>query len=254
MLALVALLILVLLFHITSRVSAVALEATGMARDSARFQARSALMGVGYTTAEAEDVTSHPARRRIVLFLMTFGNAGIVTGIAGLLLTFIDTEATQTLERSAILVAGILGILLGLHTRAVDGLIGRATRAVIGRYTALDVRDYAALLSLDNDYAITELHARSGDWLVGPPLAKLELTKEGVLVLAVRRASGRFVGAPRGDFVFEDDDRVVAYGRSDVLKDLAVRPVETGGVDHDRRIEEQQHLTNDGSGPGGYRP
>ena len=32
---------------------------------------------------EAEDITSHPVRRRIVLYLMTFGNAGILTGPAG---------------------------------------------------------------------------------------------------------------------------------------------------------------------------
>lgn len=122
-----------------------------LACDSAQFQARSALMGVGYTTAEAEDVTSHPTRRRIVLFLMTFGNAGVVTGIGGFLLTFIDTEATQTLRRSAILVGGIVLILLALHLGFVDQLIGRATRGAIGRFTTLDVRDYAALLSLDND-------------------------------------------------------------------------------------------------------
>jgi hypothetical protein len=243
--ALIALLILVTLFSITSRVSSVALEATGMARDSARFQARSALMGVGYTTAEAEDVTSHPARRQIVLFLMTFGNAGIVTGIAGLLLTFIDTGATQTLRRSAILIAGILLILLAVHTRFLDRIIQRATRFVIRRFTTLDVRDYAALLSLESDYAITELHARAGDWIVGRPLSQLELTKEGVLVLSVHRADGEFIGAPRGDAVFQDDDLIVAYGRSEVLKDLAIRPAATGDAVHARRSEEQRQLLGD---------
>ncbi|MDH3680625.1 MAG: TrkA C-terminal domain-containing protein [Acidimicrobiia bacterium] len=245
MIALIALLILVTLFLMASRVSAVALEATGMARPSAQFQARSALMGVGYTTAEAEYVTSHPARRRIVLFLMTFGNAGIVTGIGGFILTFIDTEATQTLRRSAILVAGILLILLALRTSVIDRLIGRATRAIVRRFTALDVRDHAALLPLENDYAITEIHARDGDWIVGRPLADLELTKDGVMVLGIHRASGDFVGAPRGETVFEDGDEIVTYGRTQILKELTSRPSSTGDRTHDRVTKEQHRFISE---------
>jgi len=48
------------------RVATSALVMTGMAHESARFQARSAFLGVGFTTAEAESVVSHPVRRRIV--------------------------------------------------------------------------------------------------------------------------------------------------------------------------------------------
>ena len=57
----------------------VALEATGMERSRAHFQALSALSGTGFTTRDAETVVSHSSRRWIVTWLMFFGNAGFVT-------------------------------------------------------------------------------------------------------------------------------------------------------------------------------
>jgi len=48
-LALITFLIVIAIVLTAARVAAVALEATGMARDAADFQARSALLGVGFT-------------------------------------------------------------------------------------------------------------------------------------------------------------------------------------------------------------
>lgn len=70
-----------------------------MSRESARFQARSALTGVGFTTSEAEDVVSHPVRRRIVGGLMMVGSAGLVTAAASLFLSFGGTHNEQRLVR-----------------------------------------------------------------------------------------------------------------------------------------------------------
>lgn len=243
MFALVGLLAVITILLISSRVASVALEATGMARESAQFQARSALMGVGFTTSEAEDITSHPVRRRIVLYLMTVGNASVVTGIGSFLLTFLDAEKTQTLRRSGLLVVGLVVILGAFHTRLANRGVERATRALLNKYTSLDTRDYAALLRIENQYAITELHARTGDWIVGRPLSELHLTKEGVVVLGVHRSDNSFVGAPMGETVIEHDDAVVAYGRIEVLQELASRPASRGGdVAHDRAMSEQQHV------------
>ncbi len=240
MIALAGLLTLVTTLLVVSRIGSVALGATGMARDSAEFQARSALLGVGFTTSEAEDITSHPVRRKIVLYLMTVGNASVIAGIASFLLAFLDTEAQQTVRRSGILVVGILAIMAAFHTGLANRLIERSTRAMLRRFTALDVRDYAALLRVENDYAITELHARTGEWLVGRPLSELHLTREGVVILGVHRADGAFLGAPTGETIIENDDYVVAYGRIGVLRELANRPASTGDQIHQQIAAEHQ--------------
>jgi Trk-type K+ transport system membrane component len=81
--------ILILVFSILiNRVASIALMHTGLSRESSRFQARSAFTGVGFTTSESEKVVNHPVRRRILLILMILGNAGIVTGVASLIIVF----------------------------------------------------------------------------------------------------------------------------------------------------------------------
>lgn len=89
MVGLISLLVIVALSMLITRVATIALTHTGLSRESARFQARSALTGAGFTTTESEKVVNHPVRRRIVMILMLVGNAGIVTGMASLMLTFV---------------------------------------------------------------------------------------------------------------------------------------------------------------------
>ena len=242
MLALLPLLTLVTLFLIVSRVASVALEATGMARDSAQFQARSALMGVGCTTAESDDITAHPVRRKIALYLMTFGNAGIITGVGSFLLTFIGSQGSQTFQRSAVLVGGIALLLLAFHTNLANRLVERLTRQALQRYTSLDICDYAALLRVEDRFAITELHVQDGSWMVDKPLTELHLTREGVVVLGIHRIDGGFTGIPTGDTVIHAGDQVLAYGRFDVLAELPHRPADTGDRIHDQVVDEHQHL------------
>ncbi|MBU0672629.1 MAG: hypothetical protein KJ732_06350, partial [Candidatus Margulisbacteria bacterium] len=69
------------------RIGAAAFELTGMERDQSRFQSLSCFSGTGFTTSEAELITSHPQRRKIAGYLMILGNAGLVTLIA----TFANT-------------------------------------------------------------------------------------------------------------------------------------------------------------------
>ena len=63
----------------------IALEATGMERGKARFQALSAITGTGFTTREAESVVNHPKRRRIVAWLILIGTTGVITLLVGLI-------------------------------------------------------------------------------------------------------------------------------------------------------------------------
>ena len=55
-------------------VGSIALEATGMQRAKARFQALSALTCTGFTTTEAESIVEHPKRRKIAAYLIFIGN------------------------------------------------------------------------------------------------------------------------------------------------------------------------------------
>ena len=70
MTAVLILLLILLVALLINRIATAALMSTGMSRQYAKFQARSAFTGVGFTTSEAEEVVSHPVRRRIVMILI----------------------------------------------------------------------------------------------------------------------------------------------------------------------------------------
>ena len=68
---------------------------TGLDANKAKFQALSAFSGTGFTTKEAETVTNHPDRRKIIAWLMVLGNAGIVTVIVATTSSFIYSKETD---------------------------------------------------------------------------------------------------------------------------------------------------------------
>ena len=220
MLAVLSLLTVALLFVTAARVATIALVGTGMASESASFQARSALMGVGFTTAEAEAAINHPVRRRIILWLMTFGNAGIITGITSMLLGFVNAETDQTIRRGLILAGGLVVVMLLTRIGILERFLTKVTRWALARWTTLDTRDFAQLLRFGHDHGIIELHARGDDWLVDRPLSELGLPAEGIVILGVHRKDGQFIGAPTGHTVIRADDDVLAYGRLDHLREL----------------------------------
>src|SRR5919201_1567697 len=115
--AVVAVLI-VLAVSLVARVGGVALTLTGMSRESQRFQARSAFFGVGFTTGEAEAVVSHPVRRRIIMWLIVLGNAGVVSTMGTLVISF--AGGGDRLTTVLVLVAGVAVLAALSVSRPVD--------------------------------------------------------------------------------------------------------------------------------------
>jgi hypothetical protein len=196
-----------------------------MARQAARFQARSAFSGAGFTTSESEQVVSHPLRRRVVLMLMLLGNAGIVTSASTLILAFVRTgESGMALEvKMLLLVAGLLALWVLASSGPFDRALSRLVERLLGRYSELDVRDYASLLRLGGDYRIAELPVQSGSSLDGRALEEARPAEEGVLVLGVATPGGDWFGTPAGDTRLDAGDTLMVYGRAEAIRALQQR-------------------------------
>lgn len=237
MVAILSVLVIIALSILVTRVAAVALANTGLSRDAARFQARSAFTGVGYTTRESERITRHPVRRRIAMTLMLLGNAGVITVIASLVAGLVGEgeNGHGLLVRLAILGAGLFALWLLAASRWVDRRLSRAIGWALDRWTDLEVRDYAQLLHLTGDYGVRELRVGADDWMAGENLAELALRDEGIIVLGIERESGDYVGAPRGHTDVEAGDLLLLYGRDEALDRLDDRPK---GMEGERRHEE----------------
>ena len=224
MIPIVSILVILTLSMIVTRIASVALEHTGLSRDAARFQARSAFTGVGFTTSESEGIVGHPVRRRIVALLMLVGNVGIVTAMSSVVLSFIDLGRGVSLAwQVGTLVGGILTLWLFASSRWVDQRLSAAIRWALRRFTHLDVQDFASLLRLRDDYGIHEFVLQESDWVTGRTLREIRLADEGVVVLGIECPRHSFVGAPPADTVLRTHDRLIVYGPNARIRELADR-------------------------------
>lgn len=236
MAAIASVLAIIVLSLLITRFATLTLEVTGMSRDSARFQARSALTGTGFTTSEAEAVVNHPVRRRVVMRLMLIGNAGIVTVVASLILSFRHGSTGAQLTRAGVLIAGLAALWWISRLDVVDRQLTRVIARFL-RARGLKARDYARLLDLSGDYGVSELKVQPGDWVVDRPLGELRLRDEGVLVLGIRRGKS-FIGVPDRSTCIHAADTLVLYGRSERISELDDRRGDLAG---DRMHERARH-------------
>lgn len=238
MAGIVVLLVVITISLIATRVAAVALSMTGVSTDLARFQARSAFSGVGFTTEEAERMMRHPVRRRIVMALMLAGNAGLVTAVASIVFAVVRTDdASSGTVRGVVLVGGLVALYLASRSQAVERGMHHLIDRALHRWTDLDLHDYESLLDLTGDYTVVEVEIGPSDWLAEHPLADLDLPGEGILVLAVHRRDGQFLGAPGEEVVLEPGDTLVVYGHCDAIGDLSGRiGGETGAREHEQSV------------------
>ncbi|MGB7343338.1 MAG: TrkA C-terminal domain-containing protein [Pirellulaceae bacterium] len=225
MIAVISLLVTLSMSLLVTRIGSVALTLTGMAREVARFQARSAYSGCGYTTREAEQSLAHPVRRQIVMTLMLLGHLGVAT-VAGTVVVSVmaTSQGGQNWSQAiALLFGGLFMLFLISQSKWVEDRMNTVIQWALKRWTKLDTRDYVSLLQLTTDFAVTELSVSPNDWLAKKTLIELRLPAEGVLVLGIRRREGDYLGAPHASTEIRAFDTVVLYGPIGRIKELDER-------------------------------
>ena len=241
-----SLLVALTLSLLITRVAAMALTFTGMSREAAKFQARSAFTGVGYTTKEAENTVNHPVRWQIIMLLMLLGNIGVATVVATIMVSFSSATGAswqQSATIFAMLGVGLVMLWMASTSRWVEKRLNRIIAWALKRFTDLDVRDYVSLLELSSGYAVSEMLVEPGDWLVDKPLSELRLSDEGILVLGIRPVEGKFHGTPRGDDTIKATDTLIVYGDLDDIEKLDRRRAgRRGDREHSRSVEEQEQF------------
>lgn len=241
MLAVITLLSVVAISIIIVRISAIALMLTGLSRDVARFQARSALSGTGFTTSESEMVVNHPLRRRIITILIILKNAGLITAIAALILTFIHTGTLDVIRRSLLLIGGLVILLFLSRSPYIESLLSRFIQWGLRKFTKIDVQDYLKLLNLRKDFEIATIKIENESWLSGKNIAETALKNEGVMILGLTRKDGRYIGVPRGKYQLNAGEELVLYGKKEDISRVKDRMKGSwGDREHELAVEEHR--------------
>lgn len=245
MIALISLFLVILLSIVITRIATVALVHTGLSVETARFQARSALTGTGFTTREAEQVINHPVRRRIIMILMLWGHAGLITVVSSLILTFVGGQSeTMETEKFLFLILGMALLGWMAFSRWVDRRLSWLIDRVLRRMTAMDTCDYVSLLHLAGEYRLVELLVKPGDWIEGLRLMDARPRNEGVMVLAVKQTDGAFIGTPSGETRVSAGDTLVLYGRAGALDRIDQRRKGWEGDKGHREAVAEQRLVS----------
>ncbi len=224
MIAAITLFLVVSLSALITKVATIALIHTGLSTESARFQARSAYTGAGYSTQESENIMNHPVRRKIIYILMLVGNAGFVTVMSTLILTFVlpDTLASK-LYGLGIVIVGMTIVWWAIKSKWVDRGLSVVISRMLRRYTDLEILDFAAILHFKDDYKISEKHVDLNDWICNKTLKELRLRDEGINVLGIDRKNNAYFGSPTGSFEIMSDDTVTVYGKAEGIKSVFLR-------------------------------
>jgi K+/H+ antiporter YhaU regulatory subunit KhtT len=244
MTGIISLLLIISLSLLATRIGALALVHTGLAKEAAKFQARSAFMGVGFTTNESELVVNNPVRRKILTILMFLGNAGVITTISSVIFSFISLEQSGFFSvEILVLTSGLLALFLLSQSKWIDRKLSNVINRALSRYTYLDVRDYYSLLHLSDDYRVSEIKVEEKNWLMNKSLHELDLAAEGIIVLGIKRGNGKYVGAPVGDTMIKEHDILILYGRIKLLEKLEKRKEgNSGDREHQDAVNEQEEI------------
>ncbi len=217
MIAALTLFVVLTLSVIVIRTGAVALRLTGLPEEAARFQARSAFTGTGFTTSESEAIVNHPVRRRIVSLLMITGSLGFVSVLATVVVSLGGSSGSegammrQLLWLAAVLLVLWVAVLNPFADRIMCGVIGR----LLARTEGFGGRKPAHLLQLPSGYGITQILAHPESGLAGRQL--LELVSNGVVILGLQREDGTYVNLPRDGEEVRPADEIFFDGPDQAL-------------------------------------
>lgn len=207
-----------------TQMAAGALIATGMPRQIAAFQARSAFSGAGFTTTEAENVVNHPTRRRIIATTMFVGALGTPTLVVTVLLGFLGPGPGSTTERTMVTLAGLLFVVMLLVNRPVQAALERVGHRVGSRslHTSLE-RGYDELLTLGDDFVVGAIVVASDPGATYRSLRGLDEALPDIRVLGVRQGD-RFVGRSPADIELHEGDQLIVFGSRGAVAAHAPRP------------------------------
>lgn len=247
MIAAITLFLVVSISALITKISTILLVHTGLSTESAKFQSRSAYTGVGFSTSESEKIMDHPVRRRIIFNLMIIGNAGIVTVMSSLILTFVLPETLASkLYGLTIVVVGMIVIWFAVNSKWIDKVLSVVINKLLKRYTDIEVQDFAAILHLKDDFKISEKLIDKEDWMANKNLKDLNLRHEGITVLGIDRKGNDYFGSPIGSAIILPDDVVTVYGKSEVIINIFKRKKDfKAELDHNLFVQKEQQRLDD---------
>lgn len=190
-------------------ISTIFLEATGLRKEVARFQAISLLTGTGFTTSESELVINHPIRRKIASFLIVFGTVSFAVILSYVISFFVSSNVY--LSDLAVGVGVLVAAIIVLRSSVIHRFFFRKIGTRFDKYY-VHHKSVEEVFHLDEEYVMRQfVLTESHEKVVNISLMELGLAEMDVKILHIQR-NHHTIKNPTGSTVLLPGDEVLVYG------------------------------------------
>ncbi|UCE99177.1 MAG: hypothetical protein JSV82_08385 [Planctomycetota bacterium] len=220
---------LIIVSFIAVRIGAIAFQLTGLEWSLAKFQALSCFTGTGFTTKEAELITSDKRRRRIASVLIVLGHAGLVTMIATfantlrppiieipLLSDFVSPGVMPWINLTVIAVAIYVIYKVFTNTKFARKFTNALRKRIVKRDIIKSV-SFEELLVATGGYGVSRVAVDGGSSILEKKLSESQLRKSDITVLAIIRADTT-IPNPSANTKIILGDELVCFGKLENIR------------------------------------
>ena len=213
------------------RIGAIAFQLTGIEWSLAKFQALSCFTATGFTTKEAELITSDLRRRRIATVLIVFGHAGFVTMVATfantlrpratkLSIPFVPAYVPPWLQPWINLIVIVAAIYITYKVFSNTTFARRLTNVLRNRIIKKEIIKSVSCEELavaTGGYGVSRIKIREDNPILGKALSESELRKDDITVLAIVRDE-RTMPNPVADTKILSGDELICFGKLGIIR------------------------------------
>ena len=213
------------------RIGAIAFQLTGIEWSLAKFQALSCFTATGFTTKEAELITSDLRRRRIATVLIVFGHAGFVTMVATfantlrpratkLSIPFVPAYVPPWLQPWINLIVIVAAIYITYKVFSNTTFARRLTNVLRNRIIKKEIIKAVSCEELavaTGGYGVSRIKIREDNPILGKALSESELRKDDITVLAIVREE-RTIPNPVADTKILSGDELICFGKLGIIR------------------------------------
>ncbi|MCQ9207541.1 MAG: TrkA C-terminal domain-containing protein [Omnitrophica bacterium] len=194
------------------KIATIALKMTGFEEKKAHFQALSAFTGTGFTTKDSEFVLENNTRRKIVMVLMVLGNAGLITVITTIVISFGRSNVTGLLLNVSI-VLSVLFVLFKIFThKGVAKFLNDKIELRLEKSPPFRRRPIEEIVRIAKNYGIAEVSIKENCQDLGKALSESNFRENDILILAIERENA-VIPTPKATDRITLGDTLICYGK-----------------------------------------
>jgi len=194
------------------KIATIALKMTGMDEKKAHFQALSAFTGTGFTTRDSELILDNNIRRKIIMVLMILGNAGLITVITTIVISFGRSNVLPFLLNVGIVLIVIIVLYKISANKGVTKFLNDKIESGLEKSPPFRRRPIEEIVRIAKNYGIAEVNINKHCQDLGKTLSESSFRENDILILAIERENS-VIPAPKATDQINIDDTLICYGK-----------------------------------------